>query len=117
MAKGPDHARASNRVKTGDRAMAKNLIIEGLKDAVRHARGDKSRGSSFTVYVDHPLDVKAIRARLRVTQEQFARKFGFSISAVRNWEQGRRNPSGVHKNLLKLIEAMPNEVEAILSAA
>lgn len=98
--------------------MAKNLIIDGLKDAVRHARGsNKSRVSSRVVYVDHPLDVKAIRIKLNLSQAQFAMKFGFSLSAVRNWEQGRRQPVGVHKNLLKLIEAMPEQVEEILSAA
>lgn len=97
--------------------MAKNLIIEGLKDAVRQARGEKVSRSSRVVYVDCPLDVRAIRNRLELTQIQFALKFGFSISAVRNWEQRRRNPTGVHKNLLKLIEAMPERVEEILSAA
>lgn len=97
--------------------MAKNLIIEGLKDAVRHSRGIRTQGSSRTVYVEHPLDVRSIRLKLELTQMQFAFKFGFSLAAVRNWEQGRRQPVGVHKNLLKLIDAMPSQVEAILSAA
>ena len=97
--------------------MAKNLIIEGLKDAVRHARGSNKHGASRVVFVEHPLDVKAIRLSLGLTQASFAAKFGFSLSAVRNWEQGRRQPVGVHKNLLKLIEAMPKEVEKILCIA
>lgn len=96
--------------------MAKNLIIEGLKDAVRHARGDKSRARLHTVHVDSPLDVRAIRAKLGFTQEQFARKFGFSLSAVQNWEQGRRRPAGVNKNFLKVIDRIPQQVEAVLAA-
>lgn len=98
--------------------MAKNLIIDGLKDAVRHARGSNRSGvSSRVVYVDHPLDVKGIRKKLKLSQVQFAHKFGFSLAAVRNWEQGRRHPVGAHKILLKLIEAMPDRVEEVLKAA
>jgi putative transcriptional regulator len=96
--------------------MAKNLIIEGLKDAVRHARG-KPRGRSYTVLVDHPLDVKAIRQRMGLTQVEFARKYGFSLSSVRNWEQRRRHPAGAFQNLLKLIDRIPEQVEKILCNA
>lgn len=53
--------------------MAKSLIIEGLKDAVRHARGDKSCSSSFVVHVEHPLDVRALRKRQGLTQVEFAK--------------------------------------------
>jgi putative transcriptional regulator len=96
--------------------MAKSLLIEGLKDAVRHARGDKSRSSSYTVYVDHPLDVRAIRTKLGLTQTEFARKYGFNIHSLRNWEQGKRSPVGAFQNLLKLIDAMPEDVERVLSS-
>jgi putative transcriptional regulator len=45
------------------------------------------------------LDVAAIRMALSgrphaVTQDRFARRFGFSLGAVRDWEQGRRKPEG-----------------------
>jgi putative transcriptional regulator len=97
--------------------MAKNLIIEGLKDAVRHARGAKSETKTRTVLVDNPLDVKAIRLKLNLSQSAFAVKFGFPTSTVRNWEQGRRQPVGAHRNLLRIIDAMPDRVEQILRAA
>jgi putative transcriptional regulator len=35
------------------------------------------------------VDVAAIRAKLGLTQEAFAARFGFSKGAVRDWEQGR----------------------------
>lgn len=95
--------------------MARNLIIEGLKDAVRHARGDKSRATSYVVNVEHPLDVRAIRKRFGLTQAQFAHKYGFKLSSVQNWEQGRRQPSGAFQNLLKLIDRIPEQVERVLS--
>jgi putative transcriptional regulator len=95
--------------------MTRSLIVEGLKDAVRHVRGDKSRSSSYTIYVEDPLDVRAIRHRFGLTQVQFAQKYGFKLSSVRNWEQGRRQPSGAYQNLLKLIDQIPDQVEKVLS--
>jgi putative transcriptional regulator len=38
------------------------------------------------------VDVRAIRERVRLSQEGFALRFGFSAAAVRDWEQGRRRP-------------------------
>jgi len=98
--------------------MAKSLIVEGLKDAVRHARdGGRHTPGGRVLLVEHPLDVRAIRMELGLTQEQFASKFCFSLSTIRNWEQRRRQPVGAQKSLLKLIRAMPDEVEKILQAA
>lgn len=94
--------------------MAKNLIIEGLQDAVRHARGDKSRGTTYTVHVDHPLDVRAIRERMGLTQVAFANKYGFTLASVRNWEQRRRHPMGACQILLKLIDRIPDQIELAL---
>jgi putative transcriptional regulator len=37
------------------------------------------------------LDVRAIRTRLGMTQQEFAMRFGFSINTLRHWEQGLRN--------------------------
>lgn len=97
--------------------MPKNMIIDGLKDAVRHARTGVSGGSLKVVYVDHPIDVRAIRVKLKITQEEFAARFGFTLSAVRNWEQKRRQPEGPARSLLRLIEAEPAIVERVLRAA
>ena len=97
--------------------MAKNNIIEGLKDAVRQARGKSRGGKTYIVHVDHPLDVRAIRQRMGLTQIQFAQKYGFNIYSVRNWEQGRRQPVGAFQNLLKLIDQIPEQVELVLRRA
>ena len=97
--------------------MAKSLIIEGLKDAVRHARGDeKSHSTSRSVRVDPILNVRAIRLKLNLSQAEFARRFGFSAATVRNWEQGRRRPAGVNDKFLRVIDAIPGEVQKILAA-
>ena len=37
--------------------------------------------------------VKIIRRALRLTQEQFATQFGIPLGTLRDWEQGRKNPT------------------------
>jgi putative transcriptional regulator len=51
-----------------------------------------------------PLDVKAIRARLGMTQAQFARTFDLNLAALRDWEQRRRVPRGPARALLRIID-------------
>ncbi len=70
------------------------------------------------------LDVAAIRLALTndygcpsVTQDQFARRFGFSPAAVRDWEQGRREPDAAARVLLFLIAHDAAGVEAAIRAA
>jgi len=50
--------------------------------------------SLYKVHIPAEIDVKAIRGRLGLTQQQFAIRFGFSVNTLRHWEQGRRIPEG-----------------------
>jgi putative transcriptional regulator len=94
----------------------KNKILEGLEDIVQFARGDLNRATVRTVQVPHPLDVQAIRQRQGLSQAAFAKKYGFAVSTLRNWEQGRRAPTGAARNFLLVIEKQPSAVEAALAA-
>lgn len=58
--------------------------------------------------------VRAIRAKLGLSQAQFARRFGLSLDAVQQYEQGRRRPSGSAATLLRVIEADPDAVARAL---
>ena len=57
-----------------------------------------------------PDQVRALRTRLGLSQAQFARRFGFTIDTVQQYEQGRRTPSGPASTLLRVIEAEPEAV-------
>lgn len=57
-------------------------------------------------------DVAALRARFNLSQAQFARLLGISVSTLQNWEQRRRRPEGPAKVLLRVAAAHP---EALLS--
>jgi putative transcriptional regulator len=95
----------------------RSKIIAGLKDAVRYSRGDPTRGKAYVVRVTDPINVRAIRERLGLSQAQFSHKFGFPLSTLRGWEQGRRCPTGASRNFLLVIEKQPKAVEAALAAA
>jgi putative transcriptional regulator len=68
----------------------------------------------------HPpaaVDVRVIRARTGLSQPNFAKRFGFSVSAVREWEQGRRQPEAAARVLLLIIASKPEVVDEVLAAA
>jgi putative transcriptional regulator len=52
-----------------------------------------------------------------LSQTAFARRFGFTASAVREWEQGRRQPEASARVLLLVIARRPEVVDEALAAA
>jgi len=89
-------------------------IAQGLSEAIAHAKGEEVGGK---VHDLEPIDVAAIRARLGMSQAEFARSFGVSAATVRNWEQGRRAPRGPARVLLRVIQREPAAVRRALDAA
>jgi putative transcriptional regulator len=89
-------------------------IQAGLDDARAYLEGagDKRR---YKVHVPQKMDVKKIRKRLGLSQEAFAETYGFALSAVRDWEQGRRTPERSARILLKIVEKEPDAVTRALA--
>ena len=87
-------------------------IKQGLQEAIAHAKGDESG-----VRMNRPrnVNVKAVRTKLSMTQEQFAARFGFSTATLRHWERGDRTPRGPALVLLNVIEHNPQAVIEALS--
>ncbi|PRD69190.1 transcriptional regulator [Malikia spinosa] len=87
-------------------------IKQGLMEAIGHAEG---RSPETRVHRPRPVDVKALRASVGMTQEQFAARFGFSTATLRHWERGDRSPNGSALVLLNVIERNPEAVIAALA--
>jgi putative transcriptional regulator len=90
-------------------------IKAGLTDvgAYLDGSGDKS---GYRIHVPARVNVKKIRTRLGLSQESFAQTYGFAgLSAVRDWEQGRRQPERSARILLKVVEKEPEAVTRALA--
>jgi len=95
-------------------------LIASAKQALAWASGQNVPGVRVTyVQVDRPtpIDVRAIRQKLGLSQSKFAARFGFTAATVRNWEQGRTQPDGPARVLLAVIAHHPDAVEDALRKA
>ena len=64
--------------------------------------------------VDYGIDVRSIRERLNLSQVRFANKYGFNLSTLRDWEQGRHPPIGAARILISVIANHPEIVDKVL---
>lgn len=90
-----------------------NMMIAGLKEALDYKEG-RPVNVRVTSIVPSDVDVRAIREELHLSQEDFAARYGLTLSALRNWEQGRRKPEATARILLKLIEKDPERIDRLL---
>ena len=84
-------------------------ILTSARQALACATGEADI-SQYGVHVPEHLDVRAIRQKIRMSQEEFARHFGVNKRTVQDWEQGRRHPSGPARALLVVIDREPEAV-------
>ena len=89
--------------------------FEKLKESI-HQAGSIRRGSTkpSREFEYKPVNVKAVRTQLGLTQIEFAIMIGVSVSTLRNWEQGRRRPVGPARALLRVAEQNPLVVKKAL---
>jgi putative transcriptional regulator len=88
-------------------------IADGLKEALAVVRGEASPAK---LHIPPAIDVRAIRRKLGLSQEQFAGQFGFTINQIKDWEQGRARPIGGVRAYLMIIDRDPKTVIEILRA-
>ena len=88
-------------------------IKRGLLEAIEHAEG---RAPQTRMHQPRPVDVRALRFKVGMTQEQFAARFGFSTATLRHWERGDRAPHGPSLVLLNVIQHNPRAVIEALAA-
>lgn len=87
-------------------------LIKAAKEARAIARGEITEG--FVVHVPDEVDVRALRKKLKFSQAEFSRRFGFAIDAVQDWEQRRRRPGRTARIFLTVIAREPAAVARAL---
>jgi putative transcriptional regulator len=95
------------------RAKAKSLgtdLVEGMKLVLAHQWG--------TVQLDQvwpkPVDVKALRKHVKMSQAEFSRAYGINKRALQEWEQGGRQPDSAARAYLTVIAKEPAMVRRAL---
>ena len=74
-------------------------ILQGIEEIKAGKTGRRYTAASFPI----------VRAREKsgLSQSEFAELLGVSVRTLQDWEQGRREPSGAAKTLLKVAERYP----------
>lgn len=90
------------------------LLCESIRQAGEIRRGVRKPSRKFVIESPDP---KAIRERLGLSQSRFASIIGVSVRTLQNWEQGRREPEGPAKALLRVVDREPQAVLHALHAS
>jgi putative transcriptional regulator len=86
-------------------------LLESVQQMDEIHRGKRAPSREF--HVD-PAAIKAIRESTGLSQPNFARVLDVDVGTLRNWEQGRREPTGPARALLRAIRNDPQHVMAAL---
>jgi putative transcriptional regulator len=85
--------------------------FEKLVDSIKEAGEIKAgRKAASRVHEIKPPEIKMVRENLNVSQNEFALMIGVSVRTLQNWEQGRRQPEGPAKALLRIASKNPRAV-------
>ena len=57
--------------------------------------------------------IVSTRLRTGLTQVQFSQLLGVSVRTLQGWEQGRKQPSGAAKTLLKIAKQQPDLLRSL----
>ena len=93
---------------------AYDKIAAGLNEALAVARGTAKPSK---LHVPPEIDVREVRTKLKLSQDDFAAEFCFTINQIRDWEQGRTRPLGALRAYLMIIKRNPEAVKEMLSAS
>lgn len=88
---------------------------DGNQDNKELLNGHNKQNDDFAPLVSRMIediavslaDVKAIRASLNVSQNEFAQTLGTSVDTIKSWESKRRNPTGLAAKVLATIKDKP----------
>ena len=86
-------------------------LIEGMKLVLAHQRGKVELEQVWP----KPIDVKAIRKQVNMSQAEFARAYDISKRALQEWEQGGRQPDSAARAYLTVISREPDVVRRALA--
>lgn len=88
-------------------------LVESMTQMNEIIDGERAPSREYIIDAVH---VKEIRNATGLTQEKFCKLIDVKMGTLRNWEQGRREPTGPAKALLRAIKNDPKHVLMALAA-
>jgi len=79
-------------------------ILDGIREIKSFKKGEIKLK---THTLSEPSPPKVIREKLKLSQSAFVSLMGVSPRTIQDWEQGRRQPQGPAKSLLRIAEQHP----------
>ncbi len=86
-------------------------LMQSMREGAAILKGEMQPSRKFVVT---PVEVKAIRRQLGLSQREFASLLGVSVDTVQNWEQNRRQPRGAARLLLLIARRYPDLLRNIV---
>lgn len=71
-------------------------------DITKHQAADE-----LEAMLDAAKFARRVRKRLGLSQSEFSERIEVPLETIRNWEQGKRCPTGAAKSLLKILDRAP----------
>ena len=90
-----------------------DLLLESMREGGEILRGERKPSRQFVV--ENKEDVQQVRQTFNLSQDTFAKFMGVSVGTLRNWEQGRRHPTGAARVLLRIAIRQPKLFAAVVS--
>jgi putative transcriptional regulator len=114
--RGAPRARSQAAKVTGKGSRVGDDLLAAFEEMAAHLRGEielkahELPGGAMT-----PARIKAIRAKVASSTKEFERVFGIPARTMESYEQGRRNPDGAMRALLRIIEREPGAARRALA--
>ena len=80
-----------------------NAFCEDLLESAKQMKEKKAARKTVVVV----SDITRARNKVNMSQPAFAELMGVSVRTLQAWEQGKRNPSGAAKPLLRVADTHP----------
>ncbi|MBL0157859.1 MAG: helix-turn-helix domain-containing protein [Bryobacterales bacterium] len=91
-------------------------MLAYLRSCIQHSDPvPRPRPEVRAARVPASLDVQVIRKRTGLSQAEFARRYGFNVRTLQDWERGRGMPDGAVRAYLTVIAKTPKAVEKALA--
>ena len=100
-----------NSMKSAIGSLAKGLLESGLGTPFTEKELNVLGVKIPEIKEITPKKIKKIRDKVNLSQAVFARLLNVSVSSIRQWEQGKRFPTGSTKVLLDLLDKEPHALD------